>query len=274
MTVGKKVVKALRALRLTQESGAEIMGISRGSIASYSSRDNANPSIDKVQRLVQYSIEKGKPIPEEWFYDGENTPVPVGSSTLTESPDYGSTSPAPGFDPPGPYADRQSYPKVGRRLFPLLGHIGAAEFPVDPGDAEDFVEFSDDLYSESPQRYAVRVSGDSMEPTWKANDFALVHPDRSFRTTSMYVAVQFECQPLIKILLRGTNGQMYLVPENPQYEPIPIDQEGWEMIGPVVGFRREFGSRRYKEWGENYGLIPDDDVLRTAKSRLKDWLDN
>jgi SOS-response transcriptional repressor LexA len=179
----------------------------------------------------------------------------------------------PGFPPPAPYADGLSHPKVGRRLFPVLGPVGAAEFPAAPGDpdTEHFEEFSDALYTDRVDRFFVEIKGDSMEDTWEHGDLALVHPDPGWRSSGVYVCVQTREGALLKLLM-GKGGQWALVPENPDYPIIPIDDPEMTMLGYVVGLKRGYGARDYMEIGKHLGLRPRKRVLAEVTARFEEWL--
>lgn len=173
-------------------------------------------------------------------------------------------SPQPGFPPPVPYRDGKSHPKVGRRMFPVLGQAGASEFPIHPGDAEDYVEFSDDLHSSSVERFAVRVKGPSMK-FFKTDDFALLHPDEAFKEVGKYVVARSPETEFVVKLLGRQGSQFMLCPETEGFNPIPIDDPAWRIVGKVVGHKREkrfltrTGAllvRSYFEFGDNDGLSP------------------
>jgi phage repressor protein C with HTH and peptisase S24 domain len=177
----------------------------------------------------------------------------------------------PGADPPGPYRDNTPHPKVGRRAFPIRGIAGAAEFPsieVD-SDPEDYEEFSDELYSASVDRFFVRVRGDSMEPTWEHGDLALIHPDPTCSINGIYVAVTHADGALLKVLFVRA-GEYYLVPENPNYQPVKLEK-GWHMVGYVVGQKRIMGHRKYLEMGDTDGIRPRK-TIKELSDRLDEWL--
>lgn len=177
----------------------------------------------------------------------------------------------PGADPPGPYRDNTPHPKVGRRAFPIRGIAGAAEFPtieVD-SDPEDYEEFSDELYSASVDRFFVRVRGDSMEPTWEHGDLALIHPDPTCSINGIYVAVTHSDGALLKVLFVRA-GEYYLVPENPNYQPVKLEK-GWHMVGYVVGQKRIMGHRKYLEMGDTDGIRPRK-TIKELSDRLDEWL--
>jgi SOS-response transcriptional repressor LexA len=230
-------------LRLTQEQMANRLGLTRQTYKNYEYLD-----------LIPDSVVKSL--------------APLGFYVSVES-----QSPQPGFSPPAPFADGLSHPKVGRRLFPVLGVAGAAEFPMDSPerDAEDWEEFADALHTDQAERFFVRVMGDSMEDTWEPGDLALVHPNEGFRGSGFYVCVANPDGALLKVLM-GKNGRWALVPENSDYDIVPVEDHAWRMVGYVVGLKRVYGPRVYTEHGNHTGLRPRKKVLAEIVSRFDAWL--
>ncbi|AIE86971.1 hypothetical protein OP10G_3603 [Fimbriimonas ginsengisoli Gsoil 348] len=142
---------------------------------------------------------------------------------------------------------------MGRRLFKVLGTAGASSFPIETSDEwGDYVEFSDDLYH--PDRFAIRVRGESMEGRIPHNAYVLVHPDPKPPAGLLTVARNESHEYVIKIL-KQRRGDWVLIPINPDYDEIKPG-EGWKIVGYVVGIREERGRRKYREEGDNDGLRP------------------
>jgi transcriptional regulator with XRE-family HTH domain len=72
LTAGNKVALLGEHFKLTQEAWAEVLGVTRGTVAAYKNRHNASPSTDKIREL---SGRFGIPLP--WFFDGQDTAPPV-----------------------------------------------------------------------------------------------------------------------------------------------------------------------------------------------------
>jgi|GEM_PF-5759078 len=226
---------------LNQEHAAKVLGTSRSLISRYESDEDRSVPLSYVE-LVREKLQPSWPI--EWFFDGQpGLPREIASAGL-----------APGSDPPNPLGfGKSSVPGAGRRLFPILGSVGAAAFPVESVDAaEEFVEFSDDLYRRD--RYAIRIDGDSMYPRFEHGDYILVQPDPHPAGGLIVVVRTVESKYATKVL-REKGGEKVLVPINPEYSAIPLEK-GMTMIGYAVGHRRERGKGRYLEEGDNGGLRP------------------
>lgn len=245
MSPGKKIQLARKTRRPkpSQYQLADLIGVSRSALAQWEWGKN-DPPIGVIRDLAQLWH-----IPVSWFYDGSDAPP--------EDPGLESGI-APGFDAGAPRLGSATE-RVGRRLFPLLGVAGAAAFPLDsdPSQVEDYVEFSDELFSRNDIQFAIRVWGDSMEPRFSHGDYVLVQSDPNFRASGRCVVVADpEGRYLIKVMLMKGN-QWQLHPVNTSYAPIRLDDPGWRMIGFAIGWRRDRGRASYIEEGDRSGLRAD-----------------
>ncbi len=220
-----------------------MIGITRDQLANYET-NRSLPSPEVTRRLARIWS-----LPPEWFWDSMGVePSPRDSVAFGVPP--------PGSDPPaGSEILAYAAPGVGRRLFPLVGHAGAAAFGLSSegvGIAEDWVEFSDDLYR--PDRFAVTVKGDSMEPRIRHGTYALIEPDPN-PPEGVFVAARSGEHEYVVKTLRVVESRRELHPEKSGY-PVLVPGEGWVMIGYVVGLRLEKGKRKYIEEGDNDGIRP------------------
>ncbi|WP_411152513.1 transcriptional repressor LexA [Streptomyces sp. A30] len=141
---------------------------------------------------------------------------------------------------PRAYQVRPSWaPDLGARSaapveVPLVGRIAAGA----PLLAEELVE---DVYSLPRQvvgdgdLFALTVSGDSMiDASICDGDMVIVRRMDSADHGDI-VAALLEDEATVKVL-RRQEGQVWLMPRNPAYEPIPGDQA--QILGKVVGVLR------------------------------------
>lgn len=246
----------------------------RPSVASWETGRNEPPT------LVIKKIAEAWGIPLQWFYDGKDTAVPPPAVGVGPAP--------PGGNAPAPLHTRSSQPGVGRRYFPIVGRAGAAAHPIEPGEADDFMEFSDDLTDRNRAQFVIQVWGDSAEPEFRHGDWILVTKEPNFTFPNFFCVI---CNPtheyLVKLSKRTstprggseprelggnpqttepsrtaethrTSAERYALEFhaiNPAYAPV-ILEEGWEMIGFVVGWKRERAPGSYIEAGERTGLRP------------------
>jgi SOS-response transcriptional repressor LexA len=248
-TAGEKIkhLRETRKPKLTQKKLGEMIGISRNVVANI--EGNRTDPEERVLRKLAKMWGIQDPM---WFWDGgpvEPSPRDVGSPGLS----------APGSPPPPPSAQKPAMAQagVGRRLFPVVGEAGMAEFPLASDgsgyyDQEHVVEFSDDLFR--AERFGIKVKGDSNHPRIKHGTFALIHPDPN-PPTGVFVAARNDRHEYCVKVLRVVGGQTELHPYNPEY-PVIKPGDGWVMIGYVVGLREERGPRKYIEEGDNDGIRP------------------
>ena len=71
-TLGNKVARLGEHFGLSQQLFADLIGVSRSTLASYKNRSNANPSQSKARALSERFG-----VPFEWFLDGIDSEPPV-----------------------------------------------------------------------------------------------------------------------------------------------------------------------------------------------------
>lgn len=245
MTIGEKIAQARRYAQpaLSQEELGNAIGVSRATVANFETgRTQVRP--DMVA-----AIAAATGIDPDWFAD----PRPTKPSVVRENEAVFGL--APGAAPPNPLGSRAPVAGGGRRLFPLVGRVGAALIPVESDGewSEDYIEFSDDLFD--PTRYAVQVRGDSQSPLIRSKDYVLVHPCEDTPVGLFGVFGDEESHHVIKLLKYDSDGRPALHSINPDYPPMSVP-DTWTKVGYVVAVRRERGPGRYFELGDNDGLSP------------------
>lgn len=127
-------------------------------------------------------------------------------------------------------------PDVGERV-PLISWVQAGSWMeiadhYAPGDGEDFIPCPGSV---GPHAFALRVSGDSMEPEFTAGDLIIVDPDKQALNGS-YVVVRLEEseEATFKQFVIDA-GRKYLKPLNPRYPVIDITQDA--TITGVVAYK-------------------------------------
>jgi repressor LexA len=87
--------------------------------------------------------------------------------------------------------------------------------------------------------FALRVKGDSMiNAGILDNDLVIVRPQSSAKNGDIVVARIAQEEATVKRLVRKP-GIIHLAPENPKYQPIPVD-ESTEIIGKVIRVVRHY----------------------------------
>ena len=118
---------------------------------------------------------------------------------------------------------------------PIVGNVAAGSPILAQECIEDYLTF--DTEGLSGEHFALRVRGESMlNAGILPGDLVVVHRQQEVRNGEIVVAL-FEDEATVKTYQRK-NGQVWLLPENPEYEP--IDGTYAEIIGRVVAVVRRY----------------------------------
>jgi SOS-response transcriptional repressor LexA len=88
---------------------------------------------------------------------------------------------------------------------------------------------------------ALQAVGDSMEPSITEGDTVIIKKFENFpevNTSDMFAVVNAG-EVLIKKVLQSSGGG-FLLSTNPKHEPIPIQQDWFNVVGKVVGVYKSF----------------------------------
>ena len=118
---------------------------------------------------------------------------------------------------------------------PVLGSVAAGSPILAEECIEEYLTF--DTGGLTGEHFALRVRGESMLYAGiLPDDLVVVHRQENFREGDIVVAL-FEDEATVKTLHRD-NGHIWLLPENPEYQP--IDGEGAALLGRVVAVIRRY----------------------------------
>ena len=118
---------------------------------------------------------------------------------------------------------------------PVLGTVAAGSPILAQECIEDYLTF--DTQGLSGEHFALRVRGESMlNAGILPGDLVVVHRQSEARNGEIVVAL-FEDEATVKTL-QCRDGHIWLLPENPDYEP--IDGTHAEIIGKVVAVVRRY----------------------------------
>ena len=133
---------------------------------------------------------------------------------------------------PGPVAE-ETDPRANQ--VPVVGNVAAGSPILAQECIEDYLTF--DTQGLSGEHFALRVRGESMLGAGiLPDDLVVVHRQQEVRGGDIVVAL-FEDEATVKTYQRK-NGQVWLLPENPEYDP--IDGTRAEIIGRVVAVVRRY----------------------------------
>ena len=118
---------------------------------------------------------------------------------------------------------------------PILGNVAAGSPILAQECIEDYLTFDTDGLE--GEHFALRVRGESMlNAGILPDDLVVVHRQQDAHNGEIVVAL-FEDEATVKTLSRK-DGKVWLLPENPDYEP--IDGTYAEIIGKVVAVVRRY----------------------------------
>ncbi|MEA4955680.1 MAG: transcriptional repressor LexA [Pseudoflavonifractor sp.] len=118
---------------------------------------------------------------------------------------------------------------------PLVGDVAAGSPILAEECVEEYLTF--DTGGRTEEHFALRVRGESMLYAGiLPGDLVVVHRQDVFHNGDIVVAL-FEDEATVKTLSRK-DGHIWLMPENPAYEP--IDGEGAALLGRVVAVIRRY----------------------------------
>lgn len=118
---------------------------------------------------------------------------------------------------------------------PLVGDVAAGSPILAEENIEEYLTF--DTGGLSGEHFALRVRGESMLYAGiLPGDLVVIHRQENFRNGDIVVAL-FEDEATVKTY-NMEKGHLWLMPENPAYEP--IDGEGCALLGKVVALLRRY----------------------------------
>lgn len=118
---------------------------------------------------------------------------------------------------------------------PVLGHVAAGRPILAQECIEDYLIF--DTGGQQDEYFALRVRGESMVGLGiLSGDLVVVHQQRTAHNGEIVVAL-FDNEATVKTF-RRRNGEVWLLPANPEYRP--IDGRECELMGRVVAVVRQY----------------------------------
>ena len=122
-----------------------------------------------------------------------------------------------------------------RDKIPVVGNVAAGSPILAEECVEEYLTYdTDGLVGE---HFALKVRGESMRDAGiLPGDLVIVHQQQSFRSGDIVVAL-FDNEATVKTY-RMEKGHLWLMPENPDYQP--IDGEGCDLLGRVVAVVRRY----------------------------------
>ena len=121
-------------------------------------------------------------------------------------------------------------PVPGVAALPVLGHIRAGPLSEIEQQMEDVLQLPETFATSAD--YALRIAGDSMEPTLRDGEFVAVHRQQTAQDGDIVIA-RVGSELVLKRLRRSPHG-VTLQSDNPAYAAIPIFGGELEIEGVVI----------------------------------------
>ena len=119
---------------------------------------------------------------------------------------------------------------------PLVGNVAAGSPILAEECVEEYITF--DTAAPAGEHFALRVRGESMLGAGiLPGDLVVVHQQREAFCNRDIVVALFEDEATVKTY-RRKDGHVWLMPENPDYQP--IDGAGCTILGKVVAVLRRY----------------------------------
>ena len=123
-------------------------------------------------------------------------------------------------------------------IIPLLGRIAAGQ-PIEAIEGREEINLADFIMN--PDRYALKVTGDSMiEVGILDGDTVIIKHQNIADNGDIIVALIDGIEATLKRLKKLPNGMVLLIPENKSMEAISYEAERIQIQGVVVGQLRSY----------------------------------
>jgi SOS-response transcriptional repressor LexA len=249
MNVGETTGDRLRRIRkdrgLTQEKLAELAEVTQNSISAYE-MNKANMSLDvarKISKVLGVSLDglvgiglkkKTDNVVREGLLDWDTD---LEDSELDDEPPYDYKASILTKDALILKLKAMGYEvkpvnKAEMRSIPILGRVTAGI--KNPAEAIEYIQGWVDTDLPESVEFALRVTGDSMEPSIPDGSIVFVDKSKTAHNGNICVVIINGSDAVIKRTYFDPNGVM-LRSENLKYEPSFIDREHWESECRIVG---------------------------------------
>lgn len=124
-------------------------------------------------------------------------------------------------------------------MLPLLGNIAAGVPILAQEHTEDLIPVPSEMVRNIANAFILRVRGDSMSGEGiNPRDLVVIKPQATASHGDLVAVLLGEEATVKRIHFQGP--RIRLMPSNPAYEPIEVEQEDARIIGRVVGLMRDY----------------------------------
>ncbi len=127
--------------------------------------------------------------------------------------------------------------KVLPEGIPLVGIIPAGK-PIEVFDSDEFIEIPSWMIPKGVEAFALKVSGKSMIDAYIDDGDIVIVEKASIANSGEIVVAQLSDGSVTLKRLKTENGKVFLVPQNPQFPTISVDN--LKILGKVLGIVRKY----------------------------------
>ncbi|MER2514394.1 MAG: S24 family peptidase [Nitrosomonas ureae] len=207
-SVGDRILQIRAELgRPSQERFGRSLGVTKSTVSQWE-LGKTEPSPENL-----FAIESVYGYRAKWILDGELPKLVRELNALVYEP------------------SNVSYGPAIRGMVPLISWVSAGRWREPDVTLEPPLEWVP-FVGTNPHTFALRVQGDSMEPDYPQGHIIIVDPEIPADPMDLVVALNGDGEATFKRLTRE-NGEWFLMPINPRYQPHKLDSL-CKIIGVVV----------------------------------------
>ena len=204
MDLGEKIRTLRLKQGLTLEQVGNIVGVGKSTVRKWESGQIANMRRDKIA-LIAEALHVSPAYLMGW--EENSTPLPANAIP------------------------------VSKKRIPLLGSIAAGEPILVDQEYDTYIESDEDVHCD----YALRVDGDSMEPTILYGDLVFIHAQDDV-DDGQIAAVLLDDSATLKRVIHIPNG-LQLISDNaikypPRLVTLPTEYDIIRILGRAVAYKR------------------------------------
>jgi len=132
------------------------------------------------------------------------------------------------------------------KMLPLLGSIAAGAPILADENVEGMIPVPSEMVRNIEGSFVLRVRGDSMSGEGiMPRDLVVIKPQENASHGDLVAVLIGDEATVKRIHFNKDKRGVVLMPSNPNYQPIPIEQENAKVIGKVVGLMRDYAGMAF-----------------------------
>jgi repressor LexA len=132
------------------------------------------------------------------------------------------------------------------KMLPLVGSIAAGAPILADENVEGMIPVPSEMVRNIEGSFVLRVRGDSMIGEGiMPRDLVVIRPQANASHGDLVAVMIGEEATVKRIHFNKEKRGATLMPSNPNYQPIPIEQENAHVIGKVVGLMRDYAGMAF-----------------------------